>query len=130
VLGRESTVEILGMRRVGPYATWKERQIASLPTIARLACDGTIRLFDYGELELETMKGTIVGGVVVHLLAKVPLFHAKSPVERSRFQQMEIDQFANKNTFISFCKGLLSLNLVEAEKNPGLCKMIPSLQSI
>src|SRR6266481_1787857 len=80
--GRESTIPILGMRRVGPYEHWKERQIESLPTIARLAREGAIKLFSYCELESETMKGTLVGGVVTHLLSDVPIFHAKSPIAR------------------------------------------------
>jgi hypothetical protein len=130
ILGREQTLTILAMRRVGPYDAWKERQIESLPTIARPACEGAIRLFDSGELELETLKGTIFGGVVTHLLEKVPTFRATSPIERSRFQQMGIEQYADKSTFVRFCRWLLSLDTVQVEKNPDVRPRFPDSASI
>jgi hypothetical protein len=120
MLGREQTLPTLAMKRIGPYEPWKERQIESLPTIARLACEGAIKLFDYDELELETLKGTILGGVVTHLLAKAPIFRAKSPIERSRFQQMDMQQYVDKSTFVKFCRWLLSLSTVQIEKSHDL----------
>jgi len=130
IFGREQTIEILNMRRIGPYESWKELQIEALPTIARLTREGILNLFDYNEIELETMKGTILGGAVVYLLENVPIFYAKSPVERSRFQQTDMDAFANKETFIRFCKVLLSVNLSQRENKSDVRKLIPNLESI
>jgi hypothetical protein len=130
ILGNEQTLPILAMRRIGPYEPWKEQQIEALPTIARLACEGIVKLFEYDELEFETLKGTILGGVVTHLLAEVPTFRAKSPIERSHFQQMDVQQYVHKSTFVKFCRWLLSLNTVQIKKRTDLRASFPHPDSI
>lgn len=124
VLGREQSVKILAMRRCGPYSPWKERQLESLPTIARLAREGRLKLFHSGELEIENFKGAIVGGAAVFLFDNVPVFQARPPVERSRFQQMDMDEYSAKATFVRFCKWLLSLDLAQLNDHPRFSELL------
>ncbi len=119
--GHKQTVQILAMRRAGPYEAWKERQLEALPTIAKLARQGTVKLFNY---------------------ADVPVVFARAPVERSRFQQVPMDEHADMRTFVrfgkipwpkrpvtsnadkralvGFCKWLLSLEVAQLKTRPTL----------
>jgi hypothetical protein len=118
----ESTINVLGMKRNIHHISkgdWIKKQIEALPTVMKQAREGNILIYTYIELEIETMKGTFGGelrGWIGDLLKNVKIEYIPSAVERSKFQQMDLREYAKKETFIRFCKLLLEIDYKEFEK--------------
>jgi len=99
---------------------WRQRQIEAMPTIARLVRDGQLTLADSTELSLEEIKGTYVGvsGITGDLFRDVRWKHVPAAIERSKFQQIDMDSYTRKGTVIAFCKILLGLDSREVAARP------------
>jgi hypothetical protein len=119
---RDQTFPVIGVRRKGPFRAtevWKTTQLAALPTLRRLVLSGQIRLFWHPELTLEAMLGHMdqTAGVG-HLLHRVPIGDVPPAIERSRFQQIDLGEFAGKESFNKFCELLLQLSYRDFAKRP------------
>lgn len=107
--------ELIGIRRQPPRRPdqhWLQRQIEAIPTIARLVRAGQLTLADSMELSLEEIKGTYVGvsGITGDLFRDVRWNHVPAAIERSKFQQMDMDSYTRKEAVVAFCKILLGLD--------------------
>jgi hypothetical protein len=119
---RNSLVRMVMRRgpRIPKNEGWRQIQSTAMPSIARLARDGKVHLFTYSELEIENFKGTLYPlSLAAHSLTGVAIDRVPAAVERSKFQQMDFRQFAEKEAFIDYCKWILSLNYKNLMKRPG-----------
>lgn len=115
--------ELIGIRRklpLRPDHQWLQLQIEAMPTIARAARDGQLTLVDSMELSLEEIKGTYVGvsGIAGDLFRDVRWNHVPAAIERSKFQQMDMDSYTRKETVVAFCKSLLGLDYKAVAARP------------
>jgi hypothetical protein len=98
---------------------WRQIQSDAMPGIAQLARDGKVHLFIYSELEIENLRGTPFPlSLAAHSLAGVAIVRVPAAIERSKFQQMDFRQFAEKEARIEFCKWILSLDYKSLTKRP------------
>lgn len=114
-LGRKRQIfPIVGFRRKQKLKSgefWKQEQIESLPTIARLAEEKVIKLFSYNELNFESLPGMRgLRGALGDLFKKIEICKVPSAIERSRFMQMNILDYSKKERLIEFCNILINLN--------------------
>ena len=108
---------------------WKLAQSEAMHGVAESAREGKVHLFTYDEIELETLSGTLFpSGVVAHCLAGVKIDYVRAAIERSRFQQMPLDTFAEKSTRVDFCRWLLSLDYRELAKRPKFMSMFSDFE--
>jgi len=104
-------IEIRQKKPVPPDQQWRQMQMEALPTIARLCRENRVKLCGSTELSLEAMKGTFRGGNVTgDLLEGVKLDHVPCAIDRSKFQQMDLEKYIEKTTVVEFCKLLLRLD--------------------
>jgi hypothetical protein len=95
---------------------WRRRQMEALPTIGRLCREGRVSLCRSTELSLEAMKGKYRGGNVIgDLLGEVKLVHVPCAIDRSKFQQMDLEQYIEKTTVVQFCKLLFHIDAAALE---------------
>jgi hypothetical protein len=77
--------------------SWKRDQSEAMPGVAQLARDGKVHLFTYSELEIENLGGTLFpSSLAAHCLDGVTIDHVAAAIERSKFQQMPFEEFAEK----------------------------------
>jgi len=95
-----------------------------MPTLVTLVRHGQLRLFMYTELDLEAMKGTYVGtgGIIGDLFRGLAFEDVPAAIGRSKLQQMSLDEYAKKETFINFCKYLLGLDYASIQARPGFLR--------
>ena len=104
-------IEMKPRNAIPPEQKWRRMQLEALPAIGRLCREGRMTLGRSTEISLETMKGTYRGGNVVgDLLGDVTLVHVPCAIDRSKFQQMDLEQYIEKTTVVEFCKLLLHLD--------------------
>jgi len=110
--GRPVKVLEMKQRRAVPAdQKWRQMQMEALPTIGGLCREGRLSLCGSTELSLEAMKGTYRGGNVIgDLLGGVKLVHVPCAIDRSKFQQMNLEEYVEKTTVVEFCKLLLRLD--------------------
>jgi hypothetical protein len=113
--GMSLSAPIVGLQRIpsrGNDAKWMQHQIECLPTVARLAREGTLVFHTYFELIFESWKrrnfpalplGNLFDGIEIH--------HIDSAVERSRIFPSVNSQIFDKKEVIEFCKWLLCANI-------------------
>jgi hypothetical protein len=108
---REIPIRVLGVKQKplpGPEQKWLREQVQAMPTIARLAHERSISLCLYPELELEGMAGpSFPSSPVGELLKGIAWESVPAAVERSKFQQMDLTIYVQKETVVNFCKVLL-----------------------
>lgn len=98
-------VQIGGYRRKAWHLhdDYKREQVNALPTIATLARDGTLALHTYSELMFEEFWGAQgMRGSVDDMLAGVRFRSVPAAVERSRFQQSDVLEHAQREPFNNF----------------------------
>lgn len=111
--GTSQKVNILGFeRKPMPNADqeWKLKQIECLPTVRRLAIEGTIKLFIYHELTNEAWKrpGSFPVNSFGDIFAGITFENVDAAVERSFFFQMELSEYIKQDEMIKFCAWLLN----------------------
>ncbi len=127
-LGRDGRgPDVLGITRkpsLPPDQRWRQEQIEAMPTLVTLVRHGQLRLFMYTELDLEAMKGTYVGtgGIIGDLFRGLAFEDVPAAIGRSKLQQMSLDEYAKKETFINFCKYLLGLDYASIQARPGFLR--------
>jgi hypothetical protein len=111
---REIPIRVLGVRpRPLPGAEhgWLRQQVEAMPTITRLAQEKRILLCVYSELFHEDMVWpSYPSSPTGELLSGIDWEDVPAPVERGKFQQMDLTIYARKQTFVKFCKVLLGWN--------------------
>ena len=91
---------------------WLQNQIEALPTIARLAREGVVRLYSYIELDFEAMRSdtSFPRSFFGDVFAREPIIHLNAAINRSIiFQSNPIDHL-QKYAQTQFCKWLLSID--------------------
>lgn len=118
-----ASVPVSGMRRKPRQLCdpWLRDQVATLPTIARLAREGMLKLYTYAELGFEAFHASVgLRGVKGDLLGDLEIKHLPSAVERSKFQQSDIFAHAQRERFDEFYEFLLKLPDGLLESTPNL----------
>ena len=104
-------IEMKPRKAISPDEKWRKIQADALPTIGRLCREGRVMLCQSTEIGLEMMKGAYRGGNVVgDRLGEVKLAHVPCAIDRSKFQQMDLERYIEKKTVVEFCKLLLHLD--------------------
>lgn len=107
---------------------WLRRQIECLPTIARLAKDGTIECYIYNELRLESWlrPGSFPALPLGFLFNDVSFHDLDAAVERSYFFSNE--NFVDRSEVIGFCKFLLHPRIDTLINNAAVMNRLPVFQ--
>jgi hypothetical protein len=110
-----------------PEHKWKQRQIECLPTIARLARDGRLSLYIYNEIRFEgwLRPGSAIRSVIGNLFAGVQFIDVEAPIERSRFFQMELGQYLQRQEVVEFCKWLQLPRIEALADKPAIQSRLP-----
>lgn len=122
------TAPITGLRQKPelPFdQKWKQTQIECLPTIARLAKEKKLVLYSYDELDFESWKESQgVKGGKGDLLYGVKIHAARSPIDRSKFVPLTLDQVCSREDVIKYCQFLI--NLDPCELSEDICPRLRS----
>ncbi len=125
----EEEVAITGWRRKPMRdgdARWIADEVACLPTVARLATDGTITLFESREINFERLRAsTGARGTKGDIFAKATINRATDAVDRSYFRTGTIDQVASRQDVIDFCQFLREATPQLFEKTPEFWHRLP-----
>lgn len=101
-------------RRPSPKESeaWKGEQISCLPTIARLAREGRIQMHSTPELGYEALRrpGSFPSNIIGQLFADIHIEELNTPIERSRFFQLPIEEHLSTKLMVQFCKWLLEVD--------------------
>jgi hypothetical protein len=98
---------------------FKREQSDAMISVGNLAREGRVHLYVYTEIELEALKGTgFPSRRIADSLYGVKIDRVRAAIERSRFQQMPIDEFLEENTRIDFFRWLLSLDEKALMRSP------------
>ncbi len=97
--------------------------------VAKLARDGRVHLFLYSEIDLEILNGTpFPSKRTADCLDGATIDHVPAAIERSKFQQMSIEEFCKKDTRVRFFRWLLSLDDMAPSKRPGFMAMLSDFE--
>jgi len=110
--GRELTTHIAGWKpKPHVDGPWLQEQINCLPTIARLATQGSILLYTYSELEFEECSGRPeMMGTFGDLFPRKAIKKCPAAVNRPRFRQnVDFHYYLKRGELIGFCSFLLAL---------------------
>ena len=125
----EEEVAITGWRRKPMRdgdARWIVDEVACLPTVARLATDGTIALFESREINYERLRAsTGARGTKGDIFARAAINRATDAVDRSYFRPGTNDQFASRQDVIEFCQFLREATPQLFEKTPEFWHRLP-----
>lgn len=125
----EEEVAITGWRRKPMRdgdARWIAGEIACLPTVARLATDGTITLFEAHESRFEAMHAQQVArGTKGDIFARAAINRVPDAVDRSIFRPGTVDIVASRQEVIEFCRFLREATPELLEKTPELWDRLP-----
>ena len=125
----EVDVAITGWRRKpmrDSDSRWIATEVACLPTVARLATDGTIALFESQETRFEALRASIgARGTKGDILARVAINRVPDAVDRFYFRTGTIDRIASRQDVIDFCRFLRKAAPEFFEKTPDLWNRIP-----
>jgi hypothetical protein len=131
--GREHTFSIAGWRRK-PHRSategWLQKQISCLPTIARLAKEGTIECYFYIELMFEEARGSGgMRGTFGDLFAGVDMKSCLAVVNRPRFRQnVDFSQYLRKEGLAEFFDFLLKLDPSLLRQAPEFWDTLPAFE--
>lgn len=101
------TTDIAGLIGKTPRDTTQQAQRECLPTIARLARNGTLLLHKTIEVAFEGWhRAGAPAPLPGYLFAAIPLIEIPPAIERSRIWQMEIDQHVQGDAAAQFCQWL------------------------
>jgi len=118
-------IDMRPRKMVPPDQGWRRTQMKALPGIGRLCREGRMTLCRSVELSLEAMKGRYRGGNLVgDLLGEVKLIQVPCPIDRSKFQQMDLAQYIEKTKVIEFCELLLHIDEKVALESPLLSEWL------
>ncbi|MGH7770173.1 MAG: hypothetical protein ACREQP_22200 [Candidatus Binatia bacterium] len=115
------TVPVAGVEAEGPREQterWLQDQVEAIPTVARLAAEGTLRFFTYNEIGFEMFKGRDERSRKGDLFKDILIEKIPAAIERSKFQQMDVFSYIEKAELIKFCKLLLSLDYESIFSHP------------
>ena len=122
--GKNSCVDIHGYApkpKLKDNEQWKQEQINCLPTIARLAQEKHIDLYTYDELHMESIQASMgCNGLRGDIFSPVEFKQALQPIERSKFFQMELDEYLKKQTVQQFCEFLIHVDVKKMKTLPIL----------
>ena len=105
---------------------WVAGEVACLPTVARLATDGTIALFEAHEARFEALLASPgARGTKGDILAKAPISRVPDAVDRFFFRSGAINQTTSRQDVIDFCRFLREATPEFFEKTPKLWNRIP-----
>lgn len=125
----KSEVAVLG-RRPLPRPDERERleSVLCLPTVRRLASDGSISLCTSSELDYESWSGrNPAAGTRGDLFSGVPIASIEAAVERSFFRQTaDLQRFLNREYFQEYCLFLLAVTDQQAEYFIGALPDLPA----
>lgn len=102
--------------------SWLKEQIECLPTIARLAREGAMKLYSYEELTLEAWKrpGSYPANPFGDVFTGITIDDVPSAVRRSLFFQSDMSQYIKTNALITFCKWLLNIDSTALLQVPSM----------
>ena len=112
--GRDLTINIEGWKpKPHVDGPWLQEQIECLPTIARLATQGSILLYTYSELEFEEWSGRPeMMGTLGDLFSREGIKKCPAAVNRPRFRRnAEFQYYLKRDELIGFCSFFLRSNL-------------------
>ncbi len=125
----EEEVAITGWRRKPMRdgdARWIADEVACLPTVARLATDGTIALFESRETSFEALSAsTGARGTKGDIFSRAAINRVTDAVDRSYFRTGTKDQFACRQDVIDFCQFLREATPLLFEKTPEFWHRLP-----
>lgn len=125
----EQEVEITGYRKKPERdsdARWIADEVACLPTVARLATDGTIGLFESREVRFEAMNASPgTRGTEGDIFASAPINRVADAVDRSYFGARNRLQVASRQDVIDFCRFLRGATPDLFEGTPELWNRMP-----
>ncbi len=125
----EQEVAITGWRRKPMRdgdARWIADEVACLPTVARLATDGTIALFESHETSFEALSAsTGARGTKGDIFARAAINRVTDAVGRSYFRTGTIAQVASRQDVIDFCRFLRKATPQLFEKTPEFWDRLP-----
>lgn len=102
------TTDLYGWRRKSwrdGDAQWAAGEVECLPTVARLASDGIIALFESREVRAESLQASPGGrGTKGDIFAGSPITGVPDAVDRSYFASKTLDQLARRDDVIGFCR--------------------------
>lgn len=109
--GRIESMDIVGFAGKTPRDNTQQSQRECLPTIARLAQSGELRLYQTIEVDFEAWhrSGTLAP-LPGYLFVNIPFSDIPSAVERSRIQQTDMSTYVQGDALAQFCKWLLGIN--------------------
>ena len=105
---------------------WIADEVACLPTVARLATDGTIALFEAHEIGFEALLSPVgARGTKGDIFARVAINRVADAVDRSFFRTGTVDQVASRQDVINFCRFLRNATPQLFEKTPEIWDRFP-----
>jgi len=113
-----------------PDGAWLQEQIACLPTISRLATQGTILLYTYAELEFEEWSGRPeMMGTFGDLFCREAIKECPAGVNRPRFRQnVDFVYYLRRDGLREFCNFLLALEPSVLEKATEFWSTLPAFE--
>ena len=110
--GQDLTIHIAGWKpKPHVDGAWLQEQTSCLPTIARLATQGSILLYTYSELQFEEWRGQPkMMGTFGDLFWRKASKKCPAAVNRPRFRKsIDFHYYLEKDELIGFCSFLLML---------------------
>jgi hypothetical protein len=104
-----------------PYERWKQTQMECLPTIARLAREGTLRFYTYQELEVEAWRNPngFPAQPFGNVFAGIEIASVESAIRRGHFHT-DLVEHNKAESLIEFCKWLLDGRSARWAKAPSV----------
>jgi hypothetical protein len=103
---------------------WLSEQIEWLPTIAKKADLKGIQLYSYPELRNESWHRSVINKVGF-VFADIEITEVDSAVERSYFQQSDLDSHLKKTRITDFYKSLLNFDPSKTDFSLPVYKRLP-----
>lgn len=123
-------IEIVGWRRKAPRGgdhSWVSSEIECLPTVAHLATDGVVALYESNEVRCESFSASIgARGTKGDIFRNAPIQQTNEAVERSYFGSRTIDQIADRQDVIEFCRFLRNVTPSQLQEIPGFLDRLPN----
>ncbi len=105
---------------------WIAGEIACLPTVARLATEGVIALFEAHEIGFEAFLSPVgARGTKGDLFARAAISRVPDAVSRLFFRSGTIDRIISRQDVIEFCRFLRKVTPELFEKTPEIWNRIP-----
>jgi len=103
---------------------WLSEQIEWLPTIAKKSELKNIQLYSYPELRNESWHRSVINKIGF-IFADIEIMEVDSAIERSYFQQSDLDLHLKKTRIIDFYKSLLNFDPSKADFSLPVFKRLP-----